>query len=63
MVDAGAAVLIRDDELTAERLREDVRAIIETPGRLAQMAAASAALARPNAASDIAAEVLAAARG
>jgi UDP-N-acetylglucosamine--N-acetylmuramyl-(pentapeptide) pyrophosphoryl-undecaprenol N-acetylglucosamine transferase len=63
MADAGAAVVIRDEDLTAERLRDEVRAIVETPGRLTQMAAVSASLARPEAAADIAAEVLAAARG
>jgi UDP-N-acetylglucosamine--N-acetylmuramyl-(pentapeptide) pyrophosphoryl-undecaprenol N-acetylglucosamine transferase len=61
MVDADAAVVIRDAELTAARLREEVEAILATPGRLATMSAASAALARPSAAADIAAEVLAAA--
>jgi UDP-N-acetylglucosamine--N-acetylmuramyl-(pentapeptide) pyrophosphoryl-undecaprenol N-acetylglucosamine transferase len=63
MTRAGAAVVIRDDDLTAERLRAEVSAILETPGRLEAMAAASTALARPSAAADIAAEVLAAARG
>lgn len=61
MVDAGAAVLVPDAELTAERLRREVDALLGDEGRLAQMAAASAALARPHAAADIAAEVLAAA--
>jgi UDP-N-acetylglucosamine--N-acetylmuramyl-(pentapeptide) pyrophosphoryl-undecaprenol N-acetylglucosamine transferase len=63
MTRAGAAVVIRDDDLTAERLRAEVSAIRQTPGRLEAMAAASTALARPSAAADIAAEVLAAARG
>jgi UDP-N-acetylglucosamine--N-acetylmuramyl-(pentapeptide) pyrophosphoryl-undecaprenol N-acetylglucosamine transferase len=62
MTRAGAAVVIRDEDLTAERLREEVRTILEPAGRLEAMAAASAALARPSAAADIAAEVLAAAR-
>jgi UDP-N-acetylglucosamine--N-acetylmuramyl-(pentapeptide) pyrophosphoryl-undecaprenol N-acetylglucosamine transferase len=63
MTRAGAAVVVRDEELTAARLRDEVRTILETPGRLAAMAAAAAALARPSAAADIAAEVLIAARG
>jgi UDP-N-acetylglucosamine--N-acetylmuramyl-(pentapeptide) pyrophosphoryl-undecaprenol N-acetylglucosamine transferase len=62
MADAGAAVVVRDAELTPERLREEVGAIALDPERLAAMSAASAALARPDAARDIAAEVLAAAR-
>jgi UDP-N-acetylglucosamine--N-acetylmuramyl-(pentapeptide) pyrophosphoryl-undecaprenol N-acetylglucosamine transferase len=61
MADAGAAVVVRDAELTPERLREEVDAIALDPARLASMSAASAALARPGAARDIAAEVLAAA--
>ena len=62
MADAGAAVVVRDAELTPERLRREVDAIALDPDRLAAMSAASAALARPDAARDIAAEVLAAAR-
>lgn len=62
MVDAGAAVLVPDAELDAERLRTEVGALLGDPDRLAAMAAASAALARPDAARVIAAEVLAAAR-
>src|SRR3954452_22134184 len=62
MTDAGAAVVIPDAELTPERLRAEVDALLADPGRLAAMARASAALARPDAARDIAAEVLSAAR-
>src|SRR4051812_6769684 len=58
---AGAAVVIRDAELTPMRLRETVDAIVSDPARLASMHAASAALAKPRAAHDIAVEVLAAA--
>jgi UDP-N-acetylglucosamine--N-acetylmuramyl-(pentapeptide) pyrophosphoryl-undecaprenol N-acetylglucosamine transferase len=61
MVDAGAAVLVPDAELTAERLDAEVTALLDDPGRLAQMAAASAGLARPDAAAEIATEILAAA--
>ncbi|MBI5105990.1 MAG: undecaprenyldiphospho-muramoylpentapeptide beta-N-acetylglucosaminyltransferase [Solirubrobacterales bacterium] len=62
MVEHGAAVLVRDDELTPQRLRAEVDALIGDPERLAAMARASAALARPDAAQAIAREVLEAAR-
>ena len=62
MADAGAAVVVRDAELTARGLRGEVDAIALDPERLRAMAAASAALARPDAAREIAAEVLAAAQ-
>lgn len=62
MVDAGAAILVSDAQLTAERLAAEVEALLEDPGRLHRMADASAALARPDAAADIAAEVAAAVR-
>jgi UDP-N-acetylglucosamine--N-acetylmuramyl-(pentapeptide) pyrophosphoryl-undecaprenol N-acetylglucosamine transferase len=62
MADAGAAVVIPDAELTAERLRREVDALLADSARLAAMATASDALARPDAARDIAAELLAAAR-
>jgi UDP-N-acetylglucosamine--N-acetylmuramyl-(pentapeptide) pyrophosphoryl-undecaprenol N-acetylglucosamine transferase len=61
MADAGAAVVVPDGELTAERLRTEVDALLDDPARLGTMAAASAALARPRAAQDIADEILAAA--
>lgn len=61
MVDAGAAVLIRDDELTPDGLRTQVDALLGDAGRLRAMADASASLARPDAANDIAARVAAAA--
>jgi UDP-N-acetylglucosamine--N-acetylmuramyl-(pentapeptide) pyrophosphoryl-undecaprenol N-acetylglucosamine transferase len=63
MADAGAAVVLADAELTAESLRAEVDAIALDPERLRAMSAASARLARPDAAREIAAEVLAAARG
>ncbi|HEX7290038.1 MAG TPA: undecaprenyldiphospho-muramoylpentapeptide beta-N-acetylglucosaminyltransferase [Conexibacter sp.] len=62
MADGAAALVIRDADLTAERLRAEVDALLGDPARLSAMAAASAALARPDAAADIAAELLAAAR-
>jgi UDP-N-acetylglucosamine--N-acetylmuramyl-(pentapeptide) pyrophosphoryl-undecaprenol N-acetylglucosamine transferase len=60
---AGAAVVIPDGELTPARLASEVGRLLSDPSSLGAMARASAALARPNAARDIAHEVLAAARG
>ena len=59
---AGAAVIVPDAQLTPQRLRAEVDALLGDPPRLAAMAAASARLARPDAARAVAAEVLAAAR-
>jgi UDP-N-acetylglucosamine--N-acetylmuramyl-(pentapeptide) pyrophosphoryl-undecaprenol N-acetylglucosamine transferase len=61
MADAGAAIVIADSELTAARLGGEVAALLADRRRLAAMAAAAAGLARPNAARDIAAELLEAA--
>src|SRR3954463_5678572 len=61
MAEGGAAVVIADGELTAPRLRAEVDALMGDPDRLAAMGRASAALARPDAAQRIAAELLAAA--
>lgn len=58
---AGAAIVVPDGELTAERLRTEVGALLDDPPRLHAMASASAALARPDAAQAVADEVLAAA--
>jgi len=57
----GAAVVIPDAELDPGRLRAEVDRLLGDPVRLAAMAAASLALARPDAARAVAAEVLAAA--
>jgi UDP-N-acetylglucosamine--N-acetylmuramyl-(pentapeptide) pyrophosphoryl-undecaprenol N-acetylglucosamine transferase len=62
MAEAGAATMIRDDELDAERLAGEVGALLHDAERLAAMAAASVALAMPDAARRIADEVLEAAR-
>jgi UDP-N-acetylglucosamine--N-acetylmuramyl-(pentapeptide) pyrophosphoryl-undecaprenol N-acetylglucosamine transferase len=59
---AGAAVVIPDAELTPARLAHEVGTLLHDPGRLAAMAHASASLARPDAAREIAGELLAAAR-
>jgi len=61
MAEAGAAVVIADAELTAGRLAGVVDALLADPARLQAMADASSGLARPHAAQDIAAELLAAA--
>lgn len=62
MSDAGAALVIPDAQLSAEGLRETVERLLEDPERLAQMAAASASLARPQAADEVAQALLEAAR-
>jgi UDP-N-acetylglucosamine--N-acetylmuramyl-(pentapeptide) pyrophosphoryl-undecaprenol N-acetylglucosamine transferase len=56
----GAAVVLRDEDLTPQRLREAVDDVLS---RRDEMAAASRALARPQAAREIADEVLKAGRG
>ena len=60
---AGAAIVIPDSELTAARLGQEVGHLLADRGRLAAMARAAAAVAKPDAAREIAGEVLAAARG
>ncbi len=62
MAEAGAATLVRDEELSAERLAAEVGGLLGDGERLAAMAAASASLAKPDAARRVADEVLAAAR-
>ena len=62
MADAGGAVVVPDRELTPARLGQEAGALLGDASRLATMAAASARLARPDAARQIADEVLAAAR-
>ena len=58
MAGGGAAVVISDDEIDAERLRAVTEELIGDRSRLAGMAAAARALARPDAAETIAEEVL-----
>jgi UDP-N-acetylglucosamine--N-acetylmuramyl-(pentapeptide) pyrophosphoryl-undecaprenol N-acetylglucosamine transferase len=58
----GAATVIADAELSAERLRAEVAAVLEAPERLQATAAAARALAKRDAAARIADEVLEAAR-
>ena len=61
MAEAGAAAVIRDEELSAERLAAELGGILHDDERLAAMASASAALATPDAARRIADQILAAA--
>jgi UDP-N-acetylglucosamine--N-acetylmuramyl-(pentapeptide) pyrophosphoryl-undecaprenol N-acetylglucosamine transferase len=63
MADAGAAVVIADDQLTGARLAHEVAELLADRSGLAAMAAASRTLARPDAAHEIARELLEAARG
>jgi UDP-N-acetylglucosamine--N-acetylmuramyl-(pentapeptide) pyrophosphoryl-undecaprenol N-acetylglucosamine transferase len=59
MADRGAAIVLPDAELTPERMRAETDALL---ARRETMAAAARALARPDAARDVAAELLQAAR-
>jgi UDP-N-acetylglucosamine--N-acetylmuramyl-(pentapeptide) pyrophosphoryl-undecaprenol N-acetylglucosamine transferase len=61
MADAGAAIVVEDEQLSAARLAREVAGLLADRARLAAMAAASRALARPSAALDVAAELRAAA--
>ncbi|HEU4463071.1 MAG TPA: UDP-N-acetylglucosamine--N-acetylmuramyl-(pentapeptide) pyrophosphoryl-undecaprenol N-acetylglucosamine transferase [Solirubrobacterales bacterium] len=58
----GAATVIPDAELDAEGLRAQVARVLQDPARLAEMATAARALAKPDAARRIADQVLEAAR-
>jgi UDP-N-acetylglucosamine--N-acetylmuramyl-(pentapeptide) pyrophosphoryl-undecaprenol N-acetylglucosamine transferase len=61
MAEAGAAVVVEDSELNGKLVRRLAGELLADAERLAQMGAASASLARPDAADRVAAEVLAAA--
>ncbi|MFZ0665526.1 MAG: UDP-N-acetylglucosamine--N-acetylmuramyl-(pentapeptide) pyrophosphoryl-undecaprenol N-acetylglucosamine transferase [Acidimicrobiales bacterium] len=50
----GAAVVVQDRDLEADRLAKELNAILADPGKLAQMAAASADLGKPDAARAVA---------
>lgn len=54
MAEGGAAVVVNDAELTAERLREEVGSLIADRRRLTEMSTAARALARPDAADRVA---------
>jgi UDP-N-acetylglucosamine--N-acetylmuramyl-(pentapeptide) pyrophosphoryl-undecaprenol N-acetylglucosamine transferase len=62
MAEAGAAVVVPDAELDAERLASETGRLLEEPGRLERMSAAARALSRPDAAERIAEGILALAR-
>jgi UDP-N-acetylglucosamine--N-acetylmuramyl-(pentapeptide) pyrophosphoryl-undecaprenol N-acetylglucosamine transferase len=63
MARAGAAVVIPDDELSGPRLAQEVGRLLADSSLLRSMARASAELARPAAAHEVALQVMAAARG
>lgn len=54
---AGGAVVVRDDELTGDRLLQEVNGLRADPARLAAMGAAARAVSRPDAAAAVAALV------
>jgi UDP-N-acetylglucosamine--N-acetylmuramyl-(pentapeptide) pyrophosphoryl-undecaprenol N-acetylglucosamine transferase len=58
VADAGAAIVISDEQLTAAGLAREVAHLLAEPARLERMAAASRGLARPEAARDVARELL-----
>ena len=63
MADGGAAVVIPDGELTAERLSAAIAELLGDEDRLREMGIAARRLAKPDAAERIAREVLEAADG
>ena len=63
MADGGGAVIVPDAELSAERLRSEVLALLDAPDRLSSMSAAARRIARPDAADRIAEQVLRLAAG
>jgi UDP-N-acetylglucosamine--N-acetylmuramyl-(pentapeptide) pyrophosphoryl-undecaprenol N-acetylglucosamine transferase len=63
MTAAGAAVALGDHELSAARLAREVAALLADRTHLAAMASASRSLARPDAAREVALELLEAAHG
>ncbi len=54
LVDAGAAVMFRESELTGEKLAATIRELKDNPARLAKMEKAAGVLGRPQAAQEIA---------
>jgi UDP-N-acetylglucosamine--N-acetylmuramyl-(pentapeptide) pyrophosphoryl-undecaprenol N-acetylglucosamine transferase len=57
LVDAGAAVLLPDAQLSGERLAREVGALVADPERLGRMGEASARLARPRATAELVAAI------
>jgi UDP-N-acetylglucosamine--N-acetylmuramyl-(pentapeptide) pyrophosphoryl-undecaprenol N-acetylglucosamine transferase len=62
LVDAGAAVMLKDEDCTGRRLAEVLNELLAEPAHLTQMAEAAAALGRPDAADAVASLVQAHAR-
>ncbi len=58
LADGGAAIVVKDAELTAERLTDEVQRLLAAPARLEGMGAAARRLARPDAAATIATQLL-----
>ena len=54
LAEAGAAIVMREDAFSPEHLAETLRGLIEDPARLASMAAAATAVAKPDAADRLA---------
>jgi UDP-N-acetylglucosamine--N-acetylmuramyl-(pentapeptide) pyrophosphoryl-undecaprenol N-acetylglucosamine transferase len=54
LAEAGAAIVMREDAFSPEHLAETLRSLIEDPARLAAMAAAATAVAKPDAADRLA---------
>jgi UDP-N-acetylglucosamine--N-acetylmuramyl-(pentapeptide) pyrophosphoryl-undecaprenol N-acetylglucosamine transferase len=63
MADSGAAVVIADAELDAPRLSREVGELLAAPQRMAELANAAGAVARPDAAERVAEELLRVADG
>ncbi len=63
LADAGAAVILREDDLTVDRLSALLKSLLTDPSRLAAMAAAARSVSRPDAADRLADVVEATARG
>lgn len=60
MEQAGAAIILADDQLSGGRLASEVDRLLDDRERLAQMARASASIARPDATAAVEAELRAA---
>lgn len=63
LVDGEAALMVRDEELTGERLRAIVEELVADPARLARMRESALGLAMPDSAERIASEIETAAAG
>lgn len=59
LVQAGAARMVLDAELTPERMRDEIRALITNPTRLAEMGRAATTVGRPDATAAVIRECLA----